>query len=328
MSANDKNCKKYEPIPANWDQVGKNSVASCCLKDPNEDPGKGCDCCYDSWSDQLKKKQDEFGRKSEEAIQAKAKLDFSKGRRDGFKKWQDGLLQLDEQSKDICSQFSLIISQVNKICSNSGYTVKAVEILFCMIRDFYSQLDKINAKYESVQNCIKYLDKSIMVPGQGFMKCLESYKASLDVVLKTKEDIIRQIMDIIRLANMVHEDVCTPFGLACILEEWQCRLNCEGDDEQPCDPCKEKNDDKQGPGQTPGTPCGYDSCEIMPQFTFPVASNSYTQWVINRYKKSVDEVNTDSQNYLNASKDKEAIASCISSLKDAVTITDPKGRCS
>ena len=323
-TSTDTKCKKYVPIADGWETDGKTSLKDCCFKDPKDDP-KGCDCCYDNWNDELKNKRDEFGRKSEAANQAKDKLAFSKGRRDGFKKWRDDLTTLDEQSREICDQFSLIISQVSKICSASGCTVKAVEILFCMLRDFYAQLDKIKKKYEDLQTCIKKLDKSILVPGQGFMKCLETYYGKLDILITTREDIIKQIMDIIKMANLVHEDVCTPFGLSCILEEWQCRLNCEGKGVETPEPCKDvaaDNKDMACPGDDK-----YLSCDIIPQITFPIAAHGYTAWVNCRYDKAVVQVTADSDEYLNASKEKEAIAASIASLTDAVAITNPKDRC-
>jgi hypothetical protein len=332
MATPDTKCIKYEPIPDDWD---KGSLKTCCFKDPNNNPESGCDCCYDTWNDQLKAKQDELGKKTETANQAKDRLTFIKGRRDGFKKWRDGLVVLDEESRDICDQFSLIISQVNKICSSAGYTIKATQILFCMIRDFYSQMDKIKKKYEDLQTCIKSMDATVMVPGQGLMQCLDVYYQKFDLIIKTKEDIIGQIMEIIKASNMVNEDVCTPFGLSCILEEWQCRLNCSGNTPATGDPCAEIL-----AGEPLPCDATYNGCEIQPQLTFPIRKSvksgdtetmefidAYAKWVDCRYTNSEKEVDTDSAAYLAASKEKEAIASCVDSLKQAIAITDPKTRC-
>jgi hypothetical protein len=335
MSTTPKKCKDYQNIPDDWCKttVGDHEVdvKDCCIKGPSDDP-KGCDCCYDTWNDELKDKQKQWGQLSEEASQAQDKLTFSKVKRDGFKKWRDDLLLIDEYSADVCHQFDLIISQVQKICKSTKHTVKASRILLCMVRDFYMQLDKIRIKYDRLQSCIKdHMSATILVPGTGFMKCLEAYNEKLKALLDTKEDIIRQLMDIIKMANLVHEDACTPYGLSCILEEWQCRLNCSGkaiEEGQPaeieagCDP-------------------KYDKCAIVPQLTFPIRKvkvengvkeyyfvDQYAKWVDCMYKKAENEAGDDMADLLEANKKKEAMSACISSLKDAVTVTNPKDRCS
>lgn len=325
MSTNSTKCKEYVAIPEEWyhykDEHGDTrDLQDCCIKGSSGDP-KGCDCCYDNWNDELKEKQKKWGELSEESKQAKDNLAFSKSKRDGFKKWKDDLVVMQDNTADICNQFDLIISQVHKMCSSSKQTVKATKILMCMIRDFYMQLDKIRVKYDKLMNCIKdNMNTTILAPGTGFMKCLEAYNEKLDAVLKTKEDVVRQIMDIIRMAGLVHEDACSPFGLACILEEWQCRLKCKPGKEDcgqetPTDdnrPCKEL--DK--------------NCVIYPDLTFPISSNWYTKWVSQQYDQAIIEVETNSAIELQASKDKEAIESCINSLKEAVAATNPKDRCS
>lgn len=322
MSNNSNKCKPYQPIPKDWDDKGEPKLKDCCKSNTQDDP-TGCDCCYDTWSDELKKRQDEFGRANEMASQAKDKLAFSKSKRDGLKKWLDEMVLLDDYSKDICNQFSLIISSVDKICSSSGYTIKAVDILFCMVRDFYSQLDKIKVHYEKLQNCIKVLDATILIPGKGFMKCLEYYNEKLDGVLKTKEDIVKQIMEIIKLANLVQEDVCPDFGLSCVLDRWQCTLGCKPPDGD--NNCGDNNDENPEP-KSPCSELDLD-CIICPQFTFPIEKDKYYASIKTAWGVARDDVDKQSKYYLDLSMEKERIAACISSLKEATTLTDPKERC-
>lgn len=316
-------CNPYRDIPNDWDTRTKDggpSIKDCCRTATTEEP-TGCDCCYDEWSNELKSKEGLFGQKTEEALQAKERLLFSKIRRDGFKKWYDELTLVDEYTREICDQFSLILSQVDQVCSSSRRTIDAVEILFCMIRDFYSQLDKIKATYESLQKCIKEFDSSILAPGQGIMKCLEAYFDKLQTLLKTKEDLIRQIMDVVRLADMVQEDVCPSYGLACILVKWQTLLGCADGEEISEEEIPESDLDK--------IPCDekYSSCEITHQITFPIKDDPYFKWLKCNYEYLVTKVEENAKEYLKASQEKEAIATAISSLKEAVALTNPKERC-
>jgi hypothetical protein len=316
-------CKPYRDIPTDWDtrsRDGGPSLKDCCSTGTTEEP-TGCDCCYDEWNNELKSKRGLFGQKTEEALQAKEKLLFSKTRRDGFKKWYDELALVDEYAREICDQFSLIISQVDQVCSSSKRTIDAVEILFCMIRDFYSQLDKIKYIYESLQKCIKEFDSSILAPGQGIMKCLEAYFDKLTTLLKTKEDLIRQMMDVVRLANMVQEDVCPSYGLSCILVKWQSLLGCNAGEAA--------TEEAEAESELEKIPCdeNYSSCEIAHEITFPIKDDPYFKWLKCNYEYLVTKVEENAKAYLKASQEKEAIATAINSLTEAVALTNPKERC-
>src|SRR5262249_49810358 len=130
-----------------------------------------------------------------------------------------------------------------------------------------------------------------------------------------------QVMDVIRMANLVNEDVCTPFGLSCILEEWKCRLKCKKDDTKP-DDCKEPEKPKE-------QPCSEmdNACIVYPQLQFPISADPYLAWVKGKFTDADGKVKTASTDYLKASKEKEEIASRIASLKEAIAAADPKERC-
>ena len=314
------NQPKYVDVPAEWTQYKRPDgkivdLKKCCIHDNPDDP-TGCDCCYDEWVNDLNAKQKEFGTLVESAAQAQLTLLFYKSRRDGLKKWVDDLTLLDEYVLDICDQFELIISQLDKICTNAGHTVKAVEILFCMIRDFYIQIDKLKIIYESVFKCIKKLNSSVLVPGTGVIKCLEMYYEKLDAIIKTREDLIKQVMEAIRIANMLRQDVCSPFGLSFIFKEWQYILRCPS--------CKIDEEERK-----PELPCHEmeNNCKIYPRLTFPISKDRYTAWVKTQFTSDEEEAKKAAATYLEESKKKEEISSAIASLQEAVTAVDPKERC-
>ncbi|HWJ90776.1 MAG TPA: hypothetical protein VNR87_06675 [Flavisolibacter sp.] len=310
---------EYEIVPIdNWTEYSQGDrrvdLKKCCMHE-NPDDQKCCDCCYDEWSNQLNEKQKEYGTLVENAAQAQASLIFYKGRRDGLKKWLDDLTQLEDYTADICDQFDLIISQVDKICYSAGNTVKAVEILFCMVRDFYSQIDEVKKYYEAVMSCIKKLNSSVLGSG-GVIKCLEMYYEKLDAVIKTREDLVKQVMEAIRLANMLRQDVCSPFGLSYIFQEWQYILKCNVSDSSYVD------DKSQGSCSDID-----DKCIIYPQLTFPIGKSKYKSWVQTRFTDDDKAAKDAAALYLSESKKKEAISASINSLKEAVSAVDPKERC-
>jgi hypothetical protein len=185
-----------------------------------------------------------------------------------------------------------------------------------MVRDFYIQVDKIKLLYESIFKCIQQLNSAVLVPGTGVIKCLEMYYEKLDVVLKTKDDLMKQVMEAIKTANMLRQDVCSPFGLSFIFKEWQYILRCptckiETEDVPADVPCRELDN----------------KCVIYPQLTFPISKDKYTLWVKDQFGKDDQAAKDAAATYLEESKKKETISSAISSLKEAVAAVDPKERC-
>jgi hypothetical protein len=195
-----------------------------------------------------------------------------------------------------------------------------------MLLDYYTQIDKIKCKYDKLQKCIEKLDKSILIPKTGFLKSLDDYYNKLILIINTRDTVLRQIMDIIKLANLVHEDVRAPFGLAASLEEWQCRLNCIKPKAAEDDDC----DDSDDADTVKPTPCmdQDNSCILYPQLTFPIKKDPYTKWIWSKYDYAdKTELPTATTDYLQASKEKEAIEACINSLTEAVAVANPKDRC-
>ena len=75
--------------------------------------------------------------------QLQNKFDFITSRRDRYKTWVDELNKAELLARDICSQLKLIAVQSDKIWYNTCEAEKAIEILFCMLRDIYMQIDEI-----------------------------------------------------------------------------------------------------------------------------------------------------------------------------------------
>jgi hypothetical protein len=188
-----------------------------------------------------------------------------------------------------------------------------------MIRDFYSQLDKVQLTYERLQKCIKEFDSSVLAADKGIMRCLDAYNQKLQALLASKSDLIRQIMDVVRLANLLQEDVCPAYGLSCIISRWRVELGCDVDpddsgDEHKAEPSKSSDE-------------ANDECVLRPALKFPIRNDKYYKWLEKSYKELITTVETNSKTYLKVSQEKEAIAAAIGSLKEAVALTDPKERC-
>jgi hypothetical protein len=199
----------YVDIRDKWDTGDrpKDNILECCLQDP-DDPTCS-DCCYDTWQGQLKKVKQSYNQVNEETDQLKKKLWFLTDRRDRYKTWIIELDKAQDKAQLICQQLEIIASQLNKLWYSSCKTVKAIQILFCMIRDFYIQLDQIKIRYDDLQDCLNKNNDPSLQPGQGIRKYLEEYRNKLEAILKTREDILKAVVEAIKLSNLIRNNIST-----------------------------------------------------------------------------------------------------------------------
>lgn len=331
-------------------QEGK--IFDCCRKDVPGD--SGCeDCCYDSWKDELKRVNQSYSETVEKCQQIKNSLSFIIDRRNKFKTWLDELLKAEDLVKKICNQLEIIASQSDKIWFNSGKAVEAIEIVFCMIRDFYMRVDYIKKRYDELQACINANNDSSLVKGQGLLKCLEDYYAKLDGVIKTRDEIIKLAVEAIKISNLLRNhistndvtsefDPCNPgapcncstdgpsyYGFKTIICEWYCSFGCD----EECVPCADKttqptqaSSQKQvGSGIKDAKPS--EACELEPMFEFPICNDEYKCRVEKWYKADEQNVKDLSEELMEITKEKESLQACKSSLERAIAEVDPKKRC-
>ena len=195
----------YQKLLKDWD---KNKILDCCKTDTDNDPCGG-DCCYDTWSDEAKQISKKLNEQKEEVDQLQKHLEFFTIRRDKFKTWKEELKTANNLAKDICRQLELIAEHSNKIWANSFLAVKAIQTLFCMIREFFMQLDYIKTRYDLLQDCITKNTDPSLVQGQGILLYLDDYGKKLDIVIKMRDDIIKAAVDTVRLANLLRNNIST-----------------------------------------------------------------------------------------------------------------------
>lgn len=307
----------YERLGTDWE---KDPAIECCTKDPSETP-PGCDCCYDSWKEELIKVKRDYNKANEEAVQVNEQYKFTVWQRDKFKTWLDDLVKAHQLSQDVCNQFEVIISQAEKICINSEKSVKAIEILFCMVRDLFEQVDLIVTIYNQIDACIKCLNSEDLPEGSGIRKCLKDYWDKVDAVIKTRNELIKILMKVIRDANVLHESICSEYGLVEIISEWQdilnCGVKCNGG-QPPEDPCKEQVEDHNK---------AVTECVLIPKLTLPVCNDPYYAWVKKHYEDDVKAAESLAADLVAANKKKEALAACQNSLIAAIKEVNPKDLC-
>lgn len=318
----------YITLPADWDE--RASILKCCKQKDNDVP-TGADCCYDQWVEELKQVNQRYKRAEEQSKQKATELAYVTERRDSFKKWFDELTKLDELQKDLCHQLAIIFCQAQKVGTNTQYTVDAIKILFCMIRDYYLQLDKLNEKYEQLMECIKCLQSPVLTPGEGLMKLIADFGTKLQAARASHEDLIKKIMEALSLAEKIDLNIGqkNEWGLYTVISEWETTLNCH----QKCipndnDQSKQVQQHSRQEIKSANDDAGYiDNCELRPILKFPICNARYYKQIQTWYsdEKNCAEELTGDLHELN--KCKESLLACKQSLDLAIKEVDPKTRC-
>lgn len=345
----------YKPSTKNIGEGSK--IFYCCSTQQTDDPCS--DCCYDTWSDELKDVSTRYGHAVEEAQQLQNRLSLVLDKRNRFKKWLDELTDAEEKAKAISDQLEIIASQSEKIWFNACKASEAIEILFCMVRDFYYQVDEIKKRYDLLQNCINNNTDPSLVKDQGILKCLGEYYKKLDEVIKTRDELIKAVIAAIRLAQLIRNNIstrncpceedqydpCKPgticdcktcpevYGFKAIICDWYCELHCDNGGGKPCN----DDDDEKTPAQnqttqtTPGTgsdPCQQEKCHLKPSFDLPLCKNNkYKELINGLYTKDNDCVTKLTDQLKDKNKEKEALDACKKSLENAIKEVNPKDRC-
>jgi hypothetical protein len=315
-------CDKVKDVP--W----QDRIKECCEKDDPENPS-GCDCCYDSWTEELKEVKTKFSEADEEAKLVTLELTFITERRDKLKIWYDELTRVNDLSQKICDQIEVFLSQIDKIFINTEYAIKAIQVLYCMIRDFYMQVDLIRQKYDQIFSCIRCLKDPILVPGQGIMKCLEDYGKKLDALIATRDELLKMIMAAIYTAYRINKNLGKDYGLYMEISEWQTTFNCE-------EGCGEG---ESRPGYTAQTSeirqesYGEENenkeknCKLRPRFNFPVCNDRYYKKIGRDYEQDKKEASDLAKKLIDLNKKKESLLACKQSLDTAITEVSANAKC-
>ena len=263
-------------------------IKDCCDKGGGSDtPPDGCDCCYDTWQSELKQVNAKFSHTDEEARQASNQLGYITARRDKLKTWYDELTKANDLSRQICHQLEIMLSQIGKISSNTKLAAKALKVLYCMVRDFYMQVDLIKTKYDQLMNCIKCLNDPVLAPGQGIMKCLEDYGKKLDALIATRDVLVKMLMDAIYAAYRINKNIAKYYGLYTVIHEWVVAFNCDescGDDEGQQSQQHEKFKEKEGHDHYHGHhDCKEEVCKLEPMLSFPICNDPYYHEIWKKY---------------------------------------------
>jgi hypothetical protein len=294
-------------------------LLNCCDPDPNpNNPGTG-DCCYDAWTTDLT----DITAKLQKAISV---ADHKQKHYDAvttwyatLKTWCDEWENADQLADTLCRNLGLFVTHLNKVCAITEKTAKAIEILFCMVRELYSEVDILKEKYDELYKCIKCIKQPELESG-GIRECLDAYGVKLDAVIATRDDIVGKVIAAIELSYELHDNICDKYGLKGILQYWRKVLNCE------CEPRK-KDDCDDCPPEPHCDEHGNFHCTFWPSVKFPIDADPYykhLQWQRDDARKRMLELKKESNE---ANQEKAALQACKDGLTNAIQSVDSTGKC-
>jgi hypothetical protein len=268
-------------------------IHRCCPEPPpTHEPPCNPDCCWDVWNWELINVNIELKDVGYELADAQKHLTVVTTRYNRLKTWHDELTAANELSFKICRQLDLIEDQLESICKNTCFTVNAVEILYCMIREFYYTVDELQEKYDCIMNCIKCLNIPALNTTSGIGKVLTDYGTALTAVIQTRAAMIALIMTIVDGALKLHDELCDECGYQLLIRHCMESLHCGV-------PCGRDEEEKEEPRRLPlrgavvrPEPEAEEFC-LAPMLQFPICNDPYYRLIAELYmeeKKEVDEL--------------------------------------
>ena len=345
----------YEDVKENWNA----DIKECCKTKP---PGQtGCtDCCYDGWQDELNLVSARYNDAAEDAQQKQNLFNFLTARRDKYKSWLTELDKADIQARDICSQLKMIAVQTDRIWYNSNKAVQAIEILFCMIREIMLASDDLKTTCINLDNCITKCTDPLITGGQGILIYYKDYKTKMDATVKSREEIIKNIMEAVSIAYLIANAVSTRlvatepayvpcnstyapcdklpeivYGFKTIICEWYKYFGC---DCPPCDQTTSKPPTQNTAAiikaqQATAKPVTNEpddcatKCELTPTFEFPICEKTYRGCVQDWVEEDTSTLTKLEKELITAKIAAQGLQSCMTSLINAIKAVNPSERC-
>lgn len=296
-------------------------IHRCCPEPPPTHPEPPCnpDCCYDVWNWELNKVNIQLKDIASELADAQKHLTVVTTRYNRLKTWHDELTTANELSFKICRQLKLIEGQLESICKNTCFTVKAVEILYCMIREFYYTVDCLQEKYDCLMNCIKCLNIPTLNTTSGIGQVLSNYGTALTAVTGTRAALVALMMQVVAGALKLHDELCDECGYQLLIRHCRESLHCGI-------PCGEgEGHPHPAPGFQPPAPPqpGAEEFCLSPMLHFPLCNDPYYHLIADLYIDEKKELDLITEQVNELTKEQVALTAIQQSLVKALKEVTP-----
>lgn len=302
-------------------EFDESKVLKCCPEPkpgPNEPPSS--DCCYNSWQAELDIVNWELTTVTSELTHAQKHLAVVTTRYNRLKTWSDELSSANDLSFAVCRQLEIIEAQLVNTIKNTQFTVKGVELLYCMVREFYITLDQLQGKYDSLQNCIKCLNNPALTATSGIGKVLADYGTALAAVLATRDALIVLVMSAMDSAVSLHRQIGDAYGYKRLIRIWQDTLACGV-------PCEDGPVIRPLETKDKAIVAGEPFC-LEPILGFPICNQPYYREIHSLFEAERREMRELTNEVKELTKRQLALQAIQQSLQNALKEVNPAVRCS
>ncbi|HEY4337369.1 MAG TPA: hypothetical protein VGM89_15770, partial [Puia sp.] len=215
----------------------------------------------------------------------------------------------------------------HRIGTNTRLTVKALNLLYCMIRDFYMQLDYLKVKYTDFTNCLKCINNPELSPTTGIGPLVDDYGKKLDLVIGTRDAVLAALVALIDAANRINKNIDHHYGLKTILKEWKkifnCEESCTGDGGKvgyldkfgQFHKTEKKEEDE------------FENVALRPALRFPICNSWYYSEVGLMYQEDQSQVESLSTQLLVDTKERDKFKAWKDGLEAVMQASNPATRC-
>lgn len=307
-------------------------IKDCCVKEKQPpETNTGGDCCYDGWMLEFKNFDSRYKKADKTVNYITKRLTHLGTQRDMWKAWRDELDKVCDLTKKICQQLEIVIHHTSRISRNEWLTKRAINLLFCMIRDFYMQIDLLKKKYDYLVNCINCLKNQGLVSGQGVMALVEDYGKKITIVLQTRDALIEAVITSISMVNNINKNIGHnghQFGLTTVLHEWKKAFNCERKNQEENDDAK-RNEFGREDFHKSGREQEFEDTGLEPDLRFPVCESKYYKKIEGRYQEDSSKYTDLSKWLLEETKERDNLKALRDGLTSVISDpnVDPSKRC-
>jgi hypothetical protein len=278
------------------------------------------DCCFNTWQYELDAVTKELAKVNSELTHVGQHLQVATDRLNRLSTWNTELVSANDLALKICQQLEVIEAQLIVVCRNTESTKECIEVLICMIREFYVTVDELQFRYDRLINCIKCLNNPALTLTQGIGKCLSDFGTALTAVVATRDALILQVMAVYSAAVGLQRQICDDHGYKRLIAIWQDALGCRI-------PCEEGIWGLDPARQGAKPPTMPDPYWLDPILQLPICNEAYVFEIDRLYREEKRQVKflTDEQTRL--TKSKNHLTTVQTGLVNGIKEVQPSVRC-
>ncbi len=213
----------------------------------------------------------------------------------------------------ICNELKLFGKHAERVCENTECTVRSIEILFCLLVEFFSCTDKLKDYVSEIEREIECLnDQEINANSSIILRCLKDFLSKLNEATQKQHEVIKMVIDLLKQSKGIYAEICAnSCSLKHILKDLEDSFcgDCDSEADHDCD--------------------DEDSCNatIEPKPKMPLEDDPYYKETRRQYEKSKEEAKKAKEKYDDRRDKSESLTACKKSLEEAIDAAEATKEC-